>query len=456
MNNAKASGGWFSSSRDGFFSARRNSEESGFTIIELVVSMALLAIVAAPLAGVFWSAIRTAGSAAHRTDGSSVASREIEALRAVPYGQVGFYNDQTGYTATTLDGLTTVSLGTSSPTPGPGVTSPQMQPVTPDPSAAAGFAPDPVASNANPIVLGNVVYSVWRYIGWSDAKDASTNYSQAYKKLTVIVKWRDQAGAHTVRQDSLLYPGGLGAYGGAGPLVTTTTVPAAFAPAAPLLADISPQPGPPTPNPANQTQAKLLWSQPPGGGVVTSYSVEYSTDSSFPAGNFTVVNGLGANVTLYTVPGLTPDTTYYFEIIAYSGSLSATSAAKAFHTDPLPGPTCTLGALNVAGATSLSTTGTILKNNLRMSENLTLSWTTSGPCTDTYEVHAFDPTGTVDQGSPYSLGGSGGAYSGTVPSSNQKNWAVGLHTFTVYDVSTGTTTSVVKTFKVCVNGVPSC
>jgi prepilin-type N-terminal cleavage/methylation domain-containing protein len=451
MNTAKASGGWFSSSRDGGFFARRNSEESGFTIIELVVSMALLAIVAAPLAGVFWSAIRTAGSAAHRTDGSSVASREIEGMRAIPYSQVGFYNDQTGYAATTLDGLTTVSLGTSSPAPGPGVNSPQIQPVTPDPSAASGFAPDPIASNANPIVIGNVVYHVSRYIGWSDAKDPSTNYAQAYKKLTVVVTWKDQAGSHTVRQDSLLYPGGLGPYGGAGPSVTTTTVPAVFAPATPVLADISP-----LALPAGETQAQLIWTQPPGGGVVTSFTVEYSTDPAFPAGNFTVINGLGPNVNLFTVTGLTPDTTYYFEIIAYSGSMSATSVSKSIHTSPLPGPTCTLGGLNVAGATSLSTTGTILKANGRMSENLTLSWTTSGPCTDTYEVHATDPTSSIDPGSPYALGGSAGAYSGTVPSSNQKGWGVGLHTFNVWDVTTGSATPVVKTFKVCVNGVPTC
>src|SRR5262245_3912491 len=226
MNNSIASRGWWSSWRKRSFFARRHSEESGFTIVELVVSMALLAIVAAPLAGVFWAAIRTAGSAAHRTDGAAVASREIEAMRAIPYGQVGFFNDQTGYTATTLDGLTTVSLGTTSPTPGPGVAGPQIQPVTPDPNAASGYAPDPLPSNANPIVLGNVRYDVWRYIGWSDAKDASTNYAQAYKKLTVVVKWKDQAGSHTVRQDSLLYPGGLGPYGGAGPIVRRPRFPA--------------------------------------------------------------------------------------------------------------------------------------------------------------------------------------------------------------------------------------
>jgi prepilin-type N-terminal cleavage/methylation domain-containing protein len=451
MDNAKASGRWFSSSRDGGFFARRNSEESGFTIIELVVSMALLAIVAAPLAGVFYSAIRTAGSAAHRTDGASVASREIEGMRAIPYAQVGFYADQYGYSTSTPAGLQTVTLGATSPS-GLGVVPPQIQPMTPDPNAAAGYAPDPVATNANPIMLGNVRYDVWRYIGWTDAKDPSTNYSQAYKKLTVIVKWKDQAGSHVVQQDSLLYPGGLGVYAGAGPLVTTTTVPAIYAPSQPVPNDIVPAAAP-----ADETQVTLTWTQPPGGGVVATYAVEYSTDPAFPPGNFAVVGGLGGTSTAYTQTGLTPDTTYYFQVIAYADATHfTTSAAKSIHTATLASGLCTLGGLNVAGATSLSTTGTILKSNGRMSENLTLSWTTSGPCTDTYEVHAADPTSSIDPGSPYALGGSGGAYSGTVPSQNQKNWGVGLHTFNVFDVTTGTATTVVKTFKVCVNGVPTC
>src|SRR4051812_49527529 len=116
------------------------TSESGFTIVEIVVAMAVLAMVMAPLASVFWSAMRTAGAAAHRTDGSSIASREIEGMRAVPYSQVGFFADQPGVAAT-FEGLTTVSLGGTSPSSGPSV--PHMQPQTPDPSAATGFAPDP-------------------------------------------------------------------------------------------------------------------------------------------------------------------------------------------------------------------------------------------------------------------------------------------------------------------------
>jgi prepilin-type N-terminal cleavage/methylation domain-containing protein len=427
---------------------RRAATEGGFTIIELVVSMALLSIVAAPLASVFWSAIRTAGAAAHRTDGSSIASREIEGMRAVPYAQVGFYDDQGAGSA--FEGHQTVSLGTTSPATGALI--PQMQPNTPDPNAAAGYAPDPDPTNASPIVQGGVVYTVARYVVWESAQDTSTTYTKAYKRLTVIVTWTDRAGAHVVRQDSLLYPGGLGKYiGPAGGSTTTTTTAPPVNPTTPLLGAITP-----LASPSDQTQVALAWSQPAGGGAVTSYSIEYSTNASFPAGNFTVIAGLAPSITNFTVTSLTPNTTYFFEIVAYAGANSAVSSSQSITTAPLPGPICTLGGLNVAGATSLSTTGTILKKSGRMSENLTVSWTTTGPCTDSYEVRAFDTVGNADPSSPYALSGSAGSYSSVVASNGTKGWAVGLHTFRVWDISTSSATSVVKTFKVCVFGSVSC
>ena len=139
--------------------AQQDTAEDGFTIVELVVSLAVLAVVMAPLAGVFWSAMRTAGVASHRTDGSSVASREIEAMRAIPYAQVGFYADQPGY-ATTFEGFTTVLLGSTSPSSGTLV--PQVQPLTPDASAASGFAPDPNPANASPVSPRTIPLSIRR------------------------------------------------------------------------------------------------------------------------------------------------------------------------------------------------------------------------------------------------------------------------------------------------------
>ncbi|HEV7525159.1 MAG TPA: fibronectin type III domain-containing protein [Acidimicrobiia bacterium] len=410
--------------------SRRNRSEAGFTIIELVVSMALLAIVAAPLAGVFWSSIRTAGVSGHRTDGSSIASREIEAMRAVPYAQVGFYANQAGFVSTfDSPALTTVSLGPSAP-------------------ASVALAP----TDAAPVVQGGVPFTVARYIVWIDARDSTTTFAQAYKRLTVIITWTDRGGAHQVRQDSLLYPGGRGTYqgpmGGVAPSTTTTI---AASPSSPNLQAITP-----LASPSDQTQVGLSWSQPGAGASVTSYSIEFSTNASFPAGNFTVISGLAPSITNYIVTNLTPSTTYFFEIVAYAGSYSSVSQSQSQTTAAVAGPTCSLGGLNVAGATSLSTTGTKLQNNGKMSENLTLSWSTAGSCSDSYQVTAVDPNSAADPGSPYVLGGSSGAYSAIVGSSGSKSWAVGLHTFRVFDINTNSATSVVKTFKVCVNGAASC
>jgi prepilin-type N-terminal cleavage/methylation domain-containing protein len=429
--------------------ASRDDSESGFTIVELVVALAVLAMVMAPLASVFWGAMRTAGVAAHRTDGSSIASREIESMRAIPYAQVGFYADQTGYT-TVYEGFTTVSLGATSPASGTLV--PQLQPQRPDPHAATGYAPDPDPENATAIQQGGVSYSVERHVVWIDAQDASTTYVQAYKRLTVIVTWSDQGGAHSVRQDSILYPGGQGEFQGAmGGTTSTTSTTVVLDPIAPVLGTITG-----LADPAGETQIPLTWTQPAGGAAVTSYSIVYSTSSSFPSTSISLVTGLAPSITSYTVTSLTANTTYYFEVIAYAGSSSATSNTQSFATLAVPVQTCQLGALSVTGATTLSTTGTILQTNGKVGENLALSMTTTGTCTHSYAVKGTDPTSAADPGSAYALTTSSGTYTGTVASSGSKSWAVGVHTFAVWDVTTNSATSVVKTFKICAKGSTTC
>jgi hypothetical protein len=391
--------------------------------------------------------MRTAGVAGHRTDGASIASREIESMRAFPYAQVGFYADEPGYVST-FETFTTVSLGSTSPSSGSLV--PKVEPETPDPNAAAGYAPDPNPTNASPVVLGGVKYSIQRYVVWVNAQDATTTYTQAYKRLTVKVTWSDLAGAHTVRQDSLLYPGGRGAYQGPMGGASTTTTTAATSPTQPVLNTITGLAAP-----AGETQIPLTWSQPAGGAAVTSYSIEYSTSPSFPAGNFSVVSGLAPTITGHTVTALTANTTYYFEVIAYAGANSNVSHWQSFATLSAP-LACELTQLTVTGATSLSTTGTILGNGNKMSEDLALSLTTTGTCTDGYEVKAVDPSSATDPGSPYVLAANAGNYTGTVSSSGAHGWAVGLHTFTVWDTTTNAATTVVKTFTVCTHGATSC
>jgi prepilin-type N-terminal cleavage/methylation domain-containing protein len=422
----------------------------GFTIIELVVAMGLLAIVVGSLGGVFWAALKTAGTATHRTDAASIASREIESMRAVPYDLVGFYGDETGYTST-FETFTTVKIADTTPA---GIT-PQIQPERPDASAAISFAPDPDPANASAIVEGGVDFTVTRNIVWVNAQDASTTYNQAYKRLTVNVAWTDTAGAHNARQDSLLYPGGQGKYGGPEGAVATTTSPttAPALPVAPVLAT----PSVPA-DPAGETEIDLTWSQATGGATTTSFTVQYSTDSSFPVGNTNAIANLPGSATSYSVTALASSTTYYFKVIAVSGTNQVASNSASATTLSTPVPTCSLGPLTVTGATSLRSTGTILQRAAsKMSENLNLGWSTTGTCADTYDVVGTSPSNTTDQGSPYALVSNGsGQYSGSILSSGQRNWAIGVHTFTVWDVTKNKATTAVKTFKVCAFGSSSC
>lgn len=427
--------------------AGRDDRDAGFTMIELTVSLGILAIVAASMAGVFWSALRTADVSSNRTDAAAVASREIEAMRAVPYDTVGFYADQTGYRST-FESRTTVTLGTTSPSGAAGT--PRVQPQRPDPSAAAGFAPDPDADNAQPVVQGGVTFTIRRDVTWTSASDATRSYSNAYKRLTVQVTWSDRTGPHTVRQDSVLYPGGLGQR----PDATTTTTTTTVAVVAPGAADLTSAAE--LEDPAGRTQIGLTWTAPTSGAAVTSYSIKYSSSPLFPSGNFTIVSGIASTARSYTVTSLTPDTTYFFTVLAYSGSLYSTSNMRAAKTREIPTVTCTVGTLGVAGSTTLSTTGTRLGTNSKMTENLTLTLTTAGTCPATYQVRAVGPSGLTDAGSPYSLTLSLGTLRGTVPSLNQKGWAIGTHTFTVWDVTANVATASVKTFKVCASSAASC
>ncbi|HET6793812.1 MAG TPA: fibronectin type III domain-containing protein, partial [Acidimicrobiales bacterium] len=332
-----------------------------------------------------------------------------------------------------------------------------IEPETPDASAGPAFLPDPDPTNASPVVISHVKYSLVRNVVWVNAQgytssSTTTTFLQAYKRITAQVSWTDAVGPHTVRQDSIVYPGGLGSYAGPeGATTTTSTTTAAAAPCAPVLSASLPD------GTAAQTQVNLSWTQPAGCGAVIGYTVQYSTSSSFPAGSTQYINGIGPGTVSYNVSGLSSSTTYWFQVVATgSGGTSATSNTASQTTAAASVP-CSLNSLTVTGNTSKSTTGTIeghTGNTAYMSENLTLVLSTSGTCTDSYAVSGTPPGGGSDQGSPYALSGSGGTYTTTVPSANETNWVLGAHTFRVLD--NGASTSTLYAFDVCKFSSKSC
>lgn len=84
---------------------------------------------------------------------------------------------------------------------------------------------------------------------------------------------------------------------------------------------------------ANTTGVTLNWSAPLSvGGGVTSYRIEYSTNGS----SWTLADTVSSSTYSYTVGGLSPSTSYYFRIAAYS---NATRGANGYPWTKIYGTT---------------------------------------------------------------------------------------------------------------------
>jgi hypothetical protein len=256
-----------------------------------------------------------------------------------------------------------------------------------------------------------------------------------------------------------VYPGGQGKYVGPEGVASSTTT----------STTVNLTPGQPTLNPITVPGAggelSLSWSAPSSGAAVTSYTVEYSTDPLIPSTNFTPIGPVAASQTTLTLVGLSDSTTYYVEVIAFNGTNAGTPSASQSATTPAPPPTCTFGPLSVADAKTKSSTGTILTKQSKMTANLALNWSTSGTgtdgaghdCGDAFQVRSVNSGGGADPQNNTILNSSGGgAYNASINSQAKSGWATGVHAFTVWDVSTNSSTSVVKTFTVCAFGAVTC
>ena len=423
--------------------------------------MSLIIVAVVPLTSVIWNGLKVAGASSHRTDAFSIASRETESLHADPYGLLGFYGDQS---ASPWKGNTTVLVGGCSMT------------CTPP------FAPLVLPTGSS--TVAGVTYSIARFLYWADAQGlnngaTSTTFSQAYKASTVTVSWADQAGVHTVEQDSIVYPGGLGLYagpGGAAPSTTSTTAPL-LAPGTPTIALAATQPAPPQ----NQQEIDVTITAPVGGGAVAVYFVQWSTDSMFSAPSQSPQ--LPSTSTSYAAQGLAAATTYYLRTFAsnvtgqssYSAVVSlSTASVPSTTTTPastttVPAITTTTGVSTTTSSSSTSTTSTTLACNLgaftittsstgktyldksgNMTENVVLNLAVNGACLWAATVVSYlHGTATSDPGAPYALTGLpiGGQWSVTVGSSGQGNWSVGTHDLTV--LLGGRTTSISHGLLIC-------
>src|SRR5437879_1080669 len=132
-----------------------SEHERGFTLVEVLVALMVLGVGIFGTSRVFLSSLATTSYAEARTRASGLATRETEAMRAIPYASLGF---AAGSTGTTYESLSTVF-----------VAAPQTAPT------------------GTPVVMDGVSFAITRAIVWV----ADGPNPQAFKRTTTIISWTD-------------------------------------------------------------------------------------------------------------------------------------------------------------------------------------------------------------------------------------------------------------------------
>jgi len=400
--------------------------EEGLSLIEVVVSLGVLAIVMLPLAGVFYTGATASASNREYGDAIAIANGQLAKATAITYANLGFYENQFGtppLTIPTYNGQPSVDLG-----------------AVPPAGVAAQVQPTSAAQQ-----VGSIIFTAHNYVVWVDASGGN---SYAYKQVYCVVTWKQRGHASQAVQSILVYPGGLGKYTGPQnntPGGTTTTPDNVAGLAVTVPAD-----------PAGETQVNLSWTTPvdlpgyfvavwapdPNGRSNLDIPDDSGTDSSWAPTGSSTSGAILATATTFTVTGLAPNTTYWFEVVAFStsGEQWATSQAWVSGTTLTPPPQpCTPSTLTVSQSGQSAGQATLAKSNNHLTAAITMTLTYSGTCTNAADTMTVAATSSgADPGSPYTM--TWGSTQYTYNLCPASGFITGTHTYTVSH--NGTATSV--------------
>jgi prepilin-type N-terminal cleavage/methylation domain-containing protein len=419
-------------------------EDTGFTLIEVAIALALLSIVLLPLASVFYGGETAAANNREYGDAIAIANGQLAQASGTTYANLGFYENQFGTPPLTIagyNGQPAVDLGASPPA---GV-SPQVQPTS------------------TPQRVGTIVYTARNYIVWVNG---SGGKSYAYKQAYSVVSWNEHGHGAQVVQSILVYPGGLGKYTGPQnntPGGTTTTPDNVAGLAVGVPAD-----------PAGETQVNLTWTAPvnmpgyyvaewaadPGGQLhVATPNTTGSSSAWAPSGSSTSGSIL-ATATTFTVTGLAPSTAYWFELVAFSSdgiqwAISQTwVTATTLSAPPQP---CTLNTLTVSQPGQSAGVATVAKSNGHLIQPIAMTVTYSGTCTSAADAVTVAATSSgADPGSPYSLAWGASQYTLTPTLCPNAGFNTGTHTYTVSHNGTATSITAQVSFSQDKHTAPAC
>lgn len=388
----------------------RGEADDGFTLVELVVALTVLAVGIVGVIGVTNSSFTVAGGASARSKAVAVATREVEALRAVPYEELG--TDRNG------DG----------------------QPDCGTVTTTGGWS----CYRETTTTSGGLSFRVNRTV--QDVRDpnpADAIPADKHKEVIVAVSWTDQAGSHEVHQVSFLYPGGIG-LADMGP---TTTVAADCTPSAPVSLEVSK-----VTDLVNglltlqfDTALDLSWSVSPAGCTPSGYMIKYrklGTDT------FHEVTRL-ATAREFRVPGLTAGTSFEFQVFAIgpSGRIGAGSPLRVGITGSASINGCMIGTITITPS-GVAKKANNINSNLDVAPIVRMP--VNGACTN-YDVvykKALAGPSVTQQMDPTS-----GAYIETLDSTGP--WDVGSRFVDIVERTSRKKVGSIL-FTVCEHQVPTC
>lgn len=378
--------------------ARLSHDERGFTLVELMVALTVLATGIVAAVGVMNSSLNMVSGTSARTRAVALATRELEELRAIPYEEL---KEQLKNPNNTNDTW---------------VTTENEQ-------------------------FGGQTFTIERTVRWAD-RDTKL---EAYMQADVTVVWNDRHGDHIVEQATIVYPGGQGQY--RGPVdesgdSTTTSADAPPPPTALTATAVATDPA---------SSISLAWVpgvvDPVTDVPVHHWRIEYTTDG---VNWHTLTDSLPHTQLTYEASGLSADTAYTFRVAGVSadGVRSGWSNEYTLRTAVTLSVSCALGTASITPYASRRVNGNA---DSPIEHDPFVGVSTNGLC-DGLTIHYKPKTG-VNRILTLNPPADGATWTAYVNGTNDA-WEMGLKELVIVDTN-GVRYGQIM-FQVCAHNAKSC
>ena len=194
--------------------------EDGFTIIEMVVAITILAIALLSLAFGIFGGMRVLQAGRHQTSFLELANAEAETIRALNYAHAGVNGGVADGVAPEPD----PNLNTAYP-PVAGVNKYNGRDAVIISPPRLETPPAVEVVTSSPVSDRPVPYTIRRWVTWTDSTGGT---SREFKRIDITIEWSEPNGRdRSVSYNTLYYPGDLGPIEATPPVANFTMSPTA-------------------------------------------------------------------------------------------------------------------------------------------------------------------------------------------------------------------------------------